>query len=274
MVVQLQNSGLRCSCSTWPGDLQNLESSGLYAWWVDSDGAEFITAQLGQTVPPGIVYIGQAGAAPSTASLGSRISHNHMGGKIRNSTIRLTTAAILLNELGNHVEGDRKLSGLGEKIVTRWLASHFHLTVAQYDDRDQLAAMEELVLGKLDPPLNLRGRPPTALRVVLGERRRILRRATMPQRRLDRLASGASLEEVASDQTKPTLHAEIEAILKAHDNQWLSTSEIAKLVNIRARYTKRDARPVTDFQIHGRTRNYNHLFERNGSRVRLRRSGI
>ena len=49
----------------------------------------------------------------------------------------------------------------------------------------------------------------------------------------------------------------------------MTTAEIADRVNLRGHYVKRDASLVTAFQIHGRTRNYSDLFERDGSRVRL-----
>jgi hypothetical protein len=67
---------------------------------------------------------------------------------------------------------------------------------------------------------------------------------------------------------QPTLHEEIGRLLD--DGRWRTTAEIAALVNEAGRYHKRDGTPVTPFQIHGRTRNYPGLFERNGSRVRLR----
>lgn len=50
-----------------------------------------------------------------------------------------------------------------------------------------------------------------------------------------------------------TLHAEIEAILSETDRAWLTTQEIADLVNARGRYEKREGSPLTAFQIHGRT---------------------
>ena len=68
-----------------------------------------------------------------------------------------------------------------------------------------------------------------------------------------------------------TLHDELAAILAEHGNGWMATAELAKLVNERGNYSKRDGSPVTDFQVHGRTRNYDRLFERDGSRVRLLR---
>jgi len=66
-----------------------------------------------------------------------------------------------------------------------------------------------------------------------------------------------------------TLHEEIAEILAGHGGGWMTTSELAAEVNRRGHYRKRDGSPVDDFQIHGRTRNYAHLFERDGSRVRL-----
>jgi hypothetical protein len=67
---------------------------------------------------------------------------------------------------------------------------------------------------------------------------------------------------------QPTLHEEIARMLK--DGRWRTTAELAALVNEADRYHKGDGTPVTPFQIHGRTRNYSQLFERDGSRVRLR----
>ncbi len=66
-----------------------------------------------------------------------------------------------------------------------------------------------------------------------------------------------------------TLHEEIQDILLENDNAWMRTDELAKRVNARGRYRKRDGSPVTGYQIHGRTKNYPQMFERNGSKVRV-----
>lgn len=67
-----------------------------------------------------------------------------------------------------------------------------------------------------------------------------------------------------------TLHQEIRAILTDNDNRWMTTQEIASTVASRGVYKKRDGTSdVSPFQVHGRTKNYPHLFERDGSRVRL-----
>ena len=69
---------------------------------------------------------------------------------------------------------------------------------------------------------------------------------------------------------KITLHEEIQNILIANDNVWMATHEIAAQVNLRGRYRKKDDSEVADFQIHGRTRNYPQLFNREGRLVRCR----
>jgi hypothetical protein len=69
------------------------------------------------------------------------------------------------------------------------------------------------------------------------------------------------------------LHEEIADILRSSSNaEWMTTAEIAAIVNERGRYRKQNGTAVTDFQVHGRTRKYEHLFERQGSRVRLKQN--
>jgi hypothetical protein len=66
-----------------------------------------------------------------------------------------------------------------------------------------------------------------------------------------------------------TLHEELAEILRGQGNRWMTTTELAQAVNERGIYEKADGSAVTDFQVHGRTKNYDRLFERDGSRVRL-----
>ena len=85
---------------------------------------------------------------------------------------------------------------------------------------------------------------------------------------LSNLLRGTQVLEMAED-VRPTLHAEIARILHDHGNRRMKTTEIAAAVNDAGRYAKRDGSAVTDFQIHGRTKNYPELFERDGAHVRL-----
>jgi len=67
------------------------------------------------------------------------------------------------------------------------------------------------------------------------------------------------------------LHEELVAILTEAGNRWMTTDELAREVQRRGRHRKQDGTSaVSDYQVHGRTKNYETVFERDGTRVRLR----
>ncbi len=65
-----------------------------------------------------------------------------------------------------------------------------------------------------------------------------------------------------------TLHAAIEKLLH-QTGQSMTTQEIADSLNKNKWYQKKDGSDITAFQIHGRTRNYPQLFNRDGTTVSL-----
>jgi hypothetical protein len=268
----------RCmSCAEWLGNTAGIDESGLYGWWVDGSGAADLSSGLAMCLEEGRIYVGQTGATQwpserrSTATLGDRLSSNHLNGRVRGSTFRRTLGACLKDVLGLVVVGRCKLDVRSEQRLSQWMRGH--LTVATYThrNRDTLAHLEERVLTVLDPPLNLDGMNLTPLR----NRLRKLRQHTWSLRtqevrtRAPKEASAPKRPSPGDMQVKLTLHEEISEILRGYGNGWMTVVEIAKLVNDRCHYRKRDGSEVTSFQIHGRTRNYPHMFERDGSRVRL-----
>jgi hypothetical protein len=84
-------------------------------------------------------------------------------------------------------------------------------------------------------------------------------------------AGPRSPQQLSRPSRNVTLHEEIARILELASEEWLSTDEIAARVNHAERYQKRDHSVITPFQVHGRTRKYPALFERDGAQVRLRR---
>ncbi len=68
---------------------------------------------------------------------------------------------------------------------------------------------------------------------------------------------------------KIKLHKAIEQVLKKIGRP-MTTREIAEKINYGGLYRKKDGSPVTDYQIHGRTKNYPHMFCRTGSMVSLK----
>jgi len=65
-----------------------------------------------------------------------------------------------------------------------------------------------------------------------------------------------------------TLHEAIAEVLETK-KQAMSTQAIADELNKTKTYQKKDGSKITAFQIHGRTRNYSQLFERDGRMVSL-----
>lgn len=168
-----------------PVDLASFESlpdigrPGLYSWWVDEEGAAQLSRGLEQPVRAGLVYVGQAGATqwPSgkrrDATLRSRVATMHLGTKISFSTLRLTLAACLRDQLRLEVAGAKILTAASEEALTTWMMRHLQIAAFGYDDVDALDELEQAVLDALDPPLNLKHRPASAVR----ERLRLLRSA-------------------------------------------------------------------------------------------------
>jgi len=157
----------------WPGSLTDLDGPGLYAWWVDAAGARDLSAGLGLALPPGRIYVGQAGAAssvahiPSMSTLRSRIWRNHLGGKIRSSTLRRTLASILLEPLALVLVGPKRLEAASEVKLSEWLRRHLSIAVFGVSSGESLAELEKRVVEALQPPLNVEHMPRGELRARL-----------------------------------------------------------------------------------------------------------
>ena len=146
-----------------------LQCPGLYSWWVDDEGAADLSRGLGEPVQVGLIYAGQAGARRwpsgqrSVSTLWARISGMHLAGAAEFSTFRRSLAAILRPVIGRAGENDARLSD--------WMNAHLRVAAAAVPDSDTLGAIEAAVLDSIDPPLSLRGRPPSPVRAKLTELR-------------------------------------------------------------------------------------------------------
>src|SRR5690606_6143081 len=65
-----------------------------------------------------------------------------------------------------------------------------------------------------------------------------------------------------------TLHEAIEKLLR-QTGRPMTTQQIADELNKNGWYQKKDGSTIQAFQIHGRTRNYTNIFDRDGSTVSL-----
>ena len=80
----------------------------------------------------------------------------------------------------------------------------------------------------------------------------------------------AGVSTADADEHRLTLHEALAVLLQENGNDWMTVRELTNQVNARGLYQKRDGSPVETNQVHARTKNYPQVFEKQGSRVRLR----
>lgn len=150
---------------------EGLKVPGLYSWWVDEPGAADLTEGLGHAVHSGLIYAGLAGATRwpsgrrSTNTLWGRLNGMHLGDRHKFSTFRRTLGSVLATAQG--------WADIDEAELTRWMEAHLRVVPMPFPDADELGRMEVNVLEALNPPLNLKDVPPSALRVRLKDLRRL-----------------------------------------------------------------------------------------------------
>jgi hypothetical protein len=181
-LADLEESPALVPARDWPAGVTCLDRPGLYAWWIDEAGAADLSRGLGLTFDSGRIYAGQAGATkwpsgrPTDDTLGRRIGQMHLGGRVRMSTMRWTLAAILFDQLEVQVQAGMVISAASEAALSEWMRQHLSVAVHAHDDRDTLGGLEQAVLQRLDPPLNVSHMPPTPVRARIAELRRRISR--------------------------------------------------------------------------------------------------
>lgn len=150
---------------------------GLYSWWASQEARSQLGGALGADLPA-LIYAGQAGAASSrsrrvgSATLRSRITTNHLRGNIGSSTFRLTLAACLRGSLNLEVTSKGRLEAESNLRLSAWIRTHLAVATVAHEDRMTLMAVEDAVLQRLDPPLNLKGMAASDTRRELSRLRR------------------------------------------------------------------------------------------------------
>jgi hypothetical protein len=148
---------------------EGLDVPGLYTWWVDDNGAQQLSDGMGHPVRAGLLYVGKAGghrtsAAPSGSTLWSRISRNHLRGNTESSTLRKSLAALL-----------GAAEPISEDDLTAWMHAHIRVAVLPVPS-EQVAELEDALVARTSPPLNLMGLPRDAARSALSRLRGLLTR--------------------------------------------------------------------------------------------------
>jgi hypothetical protein len=181
VIALLTDPDRRVQASSWPGGLA-IDGAGLYTWWTDVAGAAELSAGLGERISGGLIYAGQSGGTTvggvaRMATLRSRIGGNHLRGRVRGSTFRFTLGAALMTPLGLVADGPKRLSAASEARLSAWMREHLSVCTVMVHDRANVMAVENTVLSRLDPPLNLEGMQANTLRGQITRLRRELGRA-------------------------------------------------------------------------------------------------
>ncbi|MDP8991540.1 MAG: hypothetical protein M3N31_00525 [Actinomycetota bacterium] len=176
LVGRLSDPANAESAGGFPRDAAAADHPGMYSWWTDDDGLNALSAPFGVRLPP-LIYAGQAGATSTrakterAATLRSRIGSNHLNGNIGSSTFRKTLTAVLLEPLDLHLARPDRLDAVSNQQLSAWMRQHLRLVIAAHPDRATLARVENAVLRRLDPPLNLMGMRTSPVRSRLRELR-------------------------------------------------------------------------------------------------------
>ena len=157
-----------------PTDLNQIHDGelarpGLYAWWIDDEGAALLSNGLGVAINPGLIYVGEAGATrwpsgqDSKNTLKARLN-GILRGPVGSSTFRQSLDAILRHPLG--------LNSVDEARLSDWMRDHLRVTTWATSEVDRLQQVAAHVLQVLDPPLNLDSMPTTGTRTRLSQLRK------------------------------------------------------------------------------------------------------
>jgi hypothetical protein len=246
--------------------------AGFYAWWTKKDSIPGVPECPHPTEKDlHLFYVGIAPSRPtSSATIRSRVINNHIRGNTGSSTFRLTLASLLLeSENYERVRATDRvlLTAQDNRRLTKWQEENLFLTWAEHPRPWEI---EHEVIAALKPPLNLAGNQSHPFWRTLSDARKRFKDVEETRRSITH-APAPSNRRSQRRRESVTLHEEIEAILRENGGDWMTTRQIAEAVARRGRYIKKDGTSdVSAFQVHGRTKNYPQLFERDGSKVRLK----
>lgn len=133
--------------------------AGIYAWWTDSESIPGVPeCPHPDNAALQLIYVGRAPQrSSSSATLKSRVVGNHLGGNTGSSTFRFTLASLLMESLGFTPQQTKTkfvLPKSQNQALSEWQMRHLRLTWAEHD---QPWLIEDDVISRLKPPLNLDG---------------------------------------------------------------------------------------------------------------------
>ncbi len=142
---------------------ENKIAHGLYGWWFDHELSNVPSGGCLEICGRHLLYIGIAPPKDRPNRLGSatpmkrRLWRNHLYGSVRSSTLRLSLAALLRDQLNFQFFRDNRnrvrMGKAYEDKLTAWMEDHAGISVVHHDTPWQLE--EKLVRNGPPLPLNL-----------------------------------------------------------------------------------------------------------------------
>ena len=121
---------------------------GLYAWHGDEIARELV-GNLNTSPPVGPLYVGRI-----NATLQLRTGRNRTR-NTKASSLRCSLAAMLWDELELRCVAAQTIDPVGSLRLTDWMLEHLSVAIAPVASKSVIASLEEEMLRRLDPPLNL-----------------------------------------------------------------------------------------------------------------------
>ncbi len=152
---------------------------GLYAWWTERGSVPGVPGNPHPRLRRlDLLYVGIAPKDASSASnLRKRVVSQHLSGNTGSSTLRLTLAALLLEPLHlSPVRTKKKVVLTREQNATLSAWQHDHLRVT-WCPRSQPWLVEDEVIARMRPPLNLAGNTSHPFHGHLSAARKAFRQA-------------------------------------------------------------------------------------------------
>ena len=154
-------------------------TGGIYAWWTERGAIPGVPENPHpKDENLSLFYVGRAPRdSASSATLQSRIVKNHLSGNTGASTFRFTLAALLMETLGfspRRTATKYVLPASQNQALSDWLRAHLRLTWVEHEEP---WTVEDQIIARLRPPLNLAGNASHPFNARLSEARARFREA-------------------------------------------------------------------------------------------------
>lgn len=153
---------------------------GVYGWWFDEHLPFVPRAGCIERFRKHLLYVGIAPSSKRSIESGRTLNHrikNHIGGNIGNSTLRLSLASLLKDDLQfvfQRVGRKARMSRENEAALSNWINQHAQIACFQYEAPWLLE--DDLIARGPVLPLNLLKNRRNPFRTTLSDLRRALGR--------------------------------------------------------------------------------------------------